>query len=89
MRAFSISIFYSCVLLFSFLYGLFTQSSPFMIAGFCLWTPAMISVGYFAARSGMRIVIGDGSPAPMSNHLPPQYERRNSRVRSVTPEPSK
>lgn len=86
MRGFVISVVFSIVLLFSFLYGLFTQSSPFMIAGFCLWTPAMITLGYTAARNGVRLVIGS-APEPMSNGaLPPQFAPRKSRINSVKPE---
>jgi hypothetical protein len=55
----------------AFIAGVASNQTVLMLAGFCMWTPSAVFLGWAFARSGLRITASTASYAPVSNHQPP------------------
>lgn len=82
MRFFVGSCIFAGVLLGGFVIGITAQQTILMMGSFCLWTPAMVVMGYALAASGIRIQIGrDDYPRnPPPNGRPPASRPQRTAV---------
>lgn len=59
-----------------FIYGVLSTTTALMIFAFCSWTPAVLVLGYFAGRAGLRIAIQSEAVPVRSTRTPARKIRK-------------
>lgn len=83
MKAFVIAVVFAVGLLLLFIVGLISSSTLPSISAFCLWSPAMIGIGWTARGIGKRLVLVDVEETSIAAPAASPETRHNNALRRI------